>query len=62
MLIGKIVVQSNFSDEKNFNLDGSDVMKFYWHDLKSQCYPFCCWPTNGAPVMVRNGTSAKGNT
>ena len=46
-----------FSDEKKFNLDGPDGMKFYWHDKRKDKETFPKRVAGGGGVMVWAGIS-----
>ncbi|ETN79592.1 hypothetical protein NECAME_09732 [Necator americanus] len=50
----KLTTKVVFSDEKKFNLDGSDGSRHYWHDLRRN--PICCSRRNfgGRSVMVQD--------
>ncbi|KAF0749378.1 hypothetical protein AaE_007060, partial [Aphanomyces astaci] len=51
-----------FSDEKKFNLDGPDGLKYYWHDLRKEKTIFSKRQSGGGSVMVWGAFSAKGKT
>ena len=48
-----------FSDEKKFNLDGSDGFYYYWHDLRDEKEVKM---DRGGGVMIWAGISASGTT
>lgn len=41
-----------FSDEKKFNLDGPDGLKYYWHDLRREGQVFSKRVGGGGSIMV----------
>jgi hypothetical protein len=41
-----------FSDEKKFNLDGPDGLKYYWHDLREENESFFSRQNGGGSRMV----------
>ena len=49
---GESVFQVVFSDEKKFNLDGPDGVKYYWHDLRKDPLYFSRRGHGGGSVMV----------
>ena len=51
-----------FSDEKKFNLDGSDGFKRHWHDLRKEEKMFSKRQAGGGFCMVWGGFSEKGKT
>ena len=51
-----------FSDEKKFNLDGSDGWQYYWHDLRKEELYFSKRTFGGGSVMVWAAFSAQGKS
>ncbi|KAF0702625.1 hypothetical protein AaE_015816 [Aphanomyces astaci] len=51
-----------FSDEKKFNLDGPDGLKFYWHDLRKEKTIFSKRQSGGGSVMGWGGFCSKEKT
>lgn len=51
-----------FSDEKRFNLDGPDGMKYYWHDLRTEKQFFSRRRFGGGSVMVWDDMGFRGET
>ena len=51
-----------FSDEKKFNLDGPDGLKYYWHDLRKEPKWFSKQAAGGGSVMVWAGVGYEGKT
>jgi len=51
-----------FSDEKKFNLDGPDGLKYYWHDLREEKESFFSRQNGGGSLMVWGAFSTKGKT
>lgn len=51
-----------FSDEKRFNLDGPDGMRYFWYDLRHERHIFSKRQFGGGGVMVWAGFSANGIT
>ena len=41
-----------FSDEKKFNLDGTDCLQYYWHDIRNENEIFSKNVAGGGSVMV----------
>lgn len=40
-----------FSDEKKFNLDGTDGLNYYWHDLRMESKLLSRWVQGGGSVI-----------
>jgi len=51
-----------FSDEKKFNLDGSDGLQYYWHDLRKEKETYFSRQSGGGSVMIWGGFLAGGAT
>jgi len=51
-----------FSDEKKFNLDGSDGMRTHWHDLRKEPKYFSKRPFGGGSLMVWAAFGYNGKT
>lgn len=51
-----------FSDEKQFNLDGPDGLKFYWKDSRGQEKSYISRHSGGGSVLVWGAISALGKT
>jgi hypothetical protein len=49
-----------WSDEKKFNLDGPDGVKYYWHDLRNEPLRFSRRGHGGGSVMVWAAFSSTG--
>jgi hypothetical protein len=49
-----------FSDEKKFNLDGPDGLKYHWHGLREENESFFSRQNGGGSLMVWGAFSAKG--
>ena len=51
-----------WSDEKKFNLDGPDSLRYYWHDLRDEKTIFSKRHSGGGSVMVWGGLTFFGVT
>jgi len=49
-----------FTDEKKFNLDGPDVLSYYWYDLRNTPEVFSKLQQGDASVMVWGAISLHG--
>ena len=51
-----------FSDEKKFNLDGPDGLKYYWHDLRKEPRTFFSRTFGGGSLMIWGAFCKNGKT
>jgi hypothetical protein len=53
---------SNFADEKKFNLDGSDGISYYYHDLRKDEHIMSRRQMGGGSVMIWCAIGYKGRS